>query len=114
MNNKSNQLGAGVLLSYLGQAIQILLTLFYTPVMRRLLGQSEYGVYEIVVGVVGMLSLLTLGFCQSYIKHYSDCRVKEDGEREYGMKYADFDLFFKVEDGEVTVTRVEKSFREVF
>ncbi len=39
---------------------------------------------------------------------------KEDGEREYGMKYAGLDVFFKVEDGEVTVTRVEKSFREVF
>ena len=33
---------------------------------------------------------------------------KEDGEREYGMKYAGLDVFFKVEDGEVTVTRVEK------
>ena len=39
---------------------------------------------------------------------------KEDGDREYGMKYCDLDIFFKVEDGEVTVTRVEKSFREVF
>ena len=39
---------------------------------------------------------------------------KEDGEREYGMKYAGLDVFLKVEDGEVTVTRVEKSFREVF
>lgn len=39
---------------------------------------------------------------------------KEDGEHEYGMKYCDLDIFFKVEDGEVTVTRVEKSFREVF
>ncbi len=96
MNNKSNQLGAGVLLSYLGQAIQILLTLFYTPVMRRLLGQSEYGVYEIVVGVVGMLSLLTLGFCQSYIKHYYDCRVKEDGEREVARLNGLFLLVFSV------------------
>jgi O-antigen/teichoic acid export membrane protein len=96
LNNKSNQLGAGVLLSYLGQAIQILLTLFYTPVMRRLLGQSEYGVYEIVVGVVGMLSLLTLGFGQSYIKHYSDCRVKEDGEREVARLNGLFLLVFSV------------------
>ena len=33
---------------------------------------------------------------------------KEDGEREYGMKYADLEVFFKVADGVLTVTKVEK------
>ena len=33
---------------------------------------------------------------------------KEEGEREYGMKYAGFDVFFKVEDGELTVTKIDK------
>lgn len=33
---------------------------------------------------------------------------KEDGEREYGMKYCDLDIFFKVADGTLTVTRIEK------
>ena len=32
---------------------------------------------------------------------------KEEGEREYGMKYAGFDVFFKVNDGILTVTRIE-------
>ena len=32
---------------------------------------------------------------------------KEDGDHEYGMVYADLDIFFKVEDGTLTVTRVE-------
>ena len=32
---------------------------------------------------------------------------KEDGDHEYGMVYADLDIFFKVEDGTITVTRVE-------
>ena len=33
---------------------------------------------------------------------------KEDGEREYGMKYAENDVYFKVSDGTLTVTRIEK------
>ena len=33
---------------------------------------------------------------------------KEEGEREYGMKYAGFDVFFTVNDGELTVTKIEK------
>ena len=31
----------------------------------------------------------------------------EDSDHEYGMVYADLDIFFKVEDGTLTVTRVE-------
>lgn len=32
---------------------------------------------------------------------------KEDGEREYGMKYADYEVFFRVVDGVLTVTDVK-------
>ena len=31
---------------------------------------------------------------------------KDDGEREYGMKYADYDIFFKVSDGTASVTKI--------
>ena len=37
-----NQKKAGVVLSYISEAIKILSALLYTPVMLRLLGQSEY------------------------------------------------------------------------
>ena len=40
---KINQLKAGAIISYLQMAIQILIGLVYTPVMIRLLGQSEFG-----------------------------------------------------------------------
>ena len=89
-----NQLGAGVLMSYVGQALQILLTLFYTPVMRSILGQSEYGAYEIVFSVVGVLSLFTFGFSGSYIKYYSVCKKKEDSEREIARLNGLFMLVF--------------------
>ena len=32
---------------------------------------------------------------------------KHDGDHEYGMVYSDLDIFFKVEDGTLTVTRIE-------
>ena len=31
---------------------------------------------------------------------------KEDGEKEYGMRYSDFEVFFKVENKKLTVTKV--------
>lgn len=32
---------------------------------------------------------------------------KADGEKEYGMKFSDFEVFFTVSDGELTVTNVK-------
>ena len=34
---------------------------------------------------------------------------KSDGEREYGMLFSDFEIFFKVKDGMLTVTGIKKS-----
>lgn len=66
-----NQRKAGVVLSYAGQAVQILTGLIYTPIMLRLLGQSEYGLYQLVYSVVSYLGLLSLGFNASYMRFYS-------------------------------------------
>lgn len=46
-----SQRKSGVILSYLSQAIQILSGLVYTPIMLRILGQSEYGLYQLVYSV---------------------------------------------------------------
>lgn len=75
-----NQRKAGVLLSYAGQATKILINLLYTPIMLRLLGQSEYGLYQLVYSVVSYLSLLSLGFGAAYMRFYSRYKVKDDKE----------------------------------
>lgn len=73
-----NQRKAGILLNYLGEAVKILTALVYTPVMLRLLGQSEYGLYQLVSSTVSYLSLLSLGFGSAYVRFYSRCRVQND------------------------------------
>lgn len=61
----------GILLSYISIAIKILTSLLYTPIMLRLLGQSEFGLYQLVHSVVAYLSLLNLGFSASYVRFFS-------------------------------------------
>ena len=68
---KVNQLKAGVFLSYLSIAVTGVTQLIYTPVMLRLLGQSEYGLYSMVSSVVGYLNLLTFGIGGAYLRFYS-------------------------------------------
>lgn len=73
-----NQRKAGVLLSYAGELVKILVSLVYTPIMLRLLGQSEYGLYQLVYSVVSYLSLLSLGFGSSYLRFYSRYKAQND------------------------------------
>lgn len=74
---KINQRKAGVILSYAGEIVKILVNLIYTPIMLRLLGQSEYGLYQLVYSVVSYLSLLSLGFGSSYLRFTPDIKLKK-------------------------------------
>ena len=66
-----NQLKAGVVLSYLSTAISIIIQLIYMPVMIRLLGKSDYGLYSLVSSVVSYLSLFSLGFTGAYLRFFA-------------------------------------------
>ena len=80
MQKKVNQLKMGTILSYLSIVIQSLCAIIYTPVMLRLLGQNEYGLYQLGSSAVSYLSLLSFGFNSSYVKFYFEYKVK--GEEE--------------------------------
>lgn len=61
-------------------ALSIIVELAFTPIMIRLLGKSEYGLYNTVASTISMLSILSLGFNSSYIKYYSI--YKKDNDKE--------------------------------
>ena len=75
---KINQLKTGVILSYITEAVNILSGLFYTPVMLRLLGINEYGLYQLVHSVVSYLGVLSLGFGAGYMRFYSRFKAQDD------------------------------------
>jgi len=69
MRNK--ELLLGTVLSYAQQIISVLLGLLYTPFMLSRLGQSEYGLYSTVSAAISMISLLSLGLGNGYIRYYA-------------------------------------------
>ena len=73
-----NQRKAGILLNYANEGVKIITALVYTPWMLRLLGQSEYGLYQLVSSTVAYLSLLSLGFSSAYVRFFSGYDVKKD------------------------------------
>lgn len=74
----NSQIKTGSLLSCLQIGCSIIIQLAYTPVMIRLLGQSEYGLYSTVASVISLLSLLSLGFNSGYIRYFSLYKKNND------------------------------------
>ena len=81
--NRSTQKKLGVILQYSQMALSILISFIYTPVMLRILGKSQYGIYNLSNSIISYLSLLSLGFGASYIRFYS--RYKKDNDAD-GIK----------------------------
>lgn len=75
---KINQLRSGVILSYLNLGISSLIPFFYTPVMLRMLGQEEYGLYSLANSVISYLTLLSFGFGSTIIRYISKYRVENN------------------------------------
>lgn len=75
---KNNQLKLGSILAYIQMGLSVAIQLGYTPVMIRLLGQNEYGLYNTVASTISMLSVLSLGFNSGYIRYFSVYKKNND------------------------------------
>ncbi|WP_077623685.1 lipopolysaccharide biosynthesis protein [Sediminibacillus massiliensis] len=83
MNNKQYKVGAA--LSYASIFIGNIVGIIYTPIMLRMLGQEEYGLYALVGSLIATLSLVDLGFGNACIRYVSKYRALGDKEKEYNL-----------------------------
>ena len=79
---KVNQLRAGVIMTYVNIGLGSLIPFVYTPIMLRLLGQSEYGLYSLANSVVGYLSLLSFGLGSTIVRYVANTGQKEIKSRK--------------------------------
>ena len=77
-----NQRKAGTLLSYTQLILTTVIGLCYTPIMLRMLGQGEYGLFGTASSLTSFLSLLSFGVSGSYMKFVMEYRVTKDKRGE--------------------------------
>ena len=75
---KINQIKVGAVLSYLSMGLSTVISLVYTPIMINRLGDSEYGVYNLVLPIISYLNLLSFGLGSAYVRYYSRAKVEDD------------------------------------
>lgn len=90
-----NQLKAGALLSYVTLFANSAISIVYTPIMLKLLGQSEYGVYSLASSIVGYLGVLNFGLGNAVIRYTAQYKTIKDQE-ECSNLYGMFSLIYGV------------------
>lgn len=78
-----NQKKAGVLLTYFNTALNMCVTLLFTPFLISQLGESEYGVYKIMSSFASQLAIINFGIgslVMRYIAKYNALEEKKEKE----------------------------------
>lgn len=95
MNNEKSQIKIGIVLNYFNIIVGSLIPVFYTPVMLRLLGQNEYGLYKLASTFTSYLSLVALGIGSAVTRYLIKAKT-EKGQEEEERYFALFMVIFRV------------------
>lgn len=79
---KHNELKAGAILSYVNLMIGNIIPFIYTPIMLRMLGQAEYGLYGIANSAMSYVGLLNFGIGGTIVRYLSKYRAAGDRKAE--------------------------------
>lgn len=79
---KNNQIRLGIILNYVNMMVGTLIPIFYTPVMLRLLGQDEYGLYKLASSVTSYLGLISMGLGSAVSRFLIKAQMEEGREAE--------------------------------
>lgn len=80
-----NQRRWGAILSYINIVLTVTVGLVYTPIMLRLLGQSEYGLYSMIGSLAGYLGVLDMGLGNTIVRYTAKNRIDGSKQREYEL-----------------------------
>lgn len=76
--NLTNQRRVGIILSYIYTIINTLVTLLYVPLLLKLLGQSEYGLYQLIGSIIAFFAVMDFGLSATITRFYSEYKVLND------------------------------------
>lgn len=90
-----NQIKVGSILSYISIFISNIVGIVYTPFMLRMLGQSEFGIYSLVMTIVSYLALMDFGFGLSIVR-YTSLYIAAGKTKELSSLYGLFIMMYSI------------------
>lgn len=71
----------GVFLSYLNIVLQTLIGFIYVPILLKYMGQSEYGLYQLMGSLIAYFSVMDFGLTSATIRGYIEYRTNKEYKR---------------------------------
>ncbi len=78
-----SEIKTGAIIGYINMFANIIITFVYTPIMLKLMGNAEYGLYSLVSSVIAYLSVLDMGFGNAMVRFISIAKVKKEENEEH-------------------------------
>ena len=75
-----NQRKIGIILSYIYTATHVVVNLLYVPLLLRTIGQSEYGLYQLVGSLIAYISVMESLLSAGVVRYY--CKYKNENNQE--------------------------------
>ncbi len=72
----------GVILGYIAMLIHNLASFFLTPLIITFYGDSDFGIYKLVLSITSYFALADLGLSNSIVRYISEYKVKDDKTSE--------------------------------
>ena len=76
MGNEQNNLKLGVIISYLWVLVHIGVNFIFTPALLRFLGQSEYGLYQVVASFLAYINVLETSLSTGVLRFYCEANSR--------------------------------------
>lgn len=79
---KGSQLKIGVILAYALIIVNCVVNIFLSPFLIDKMGESQYGLYQLIGAFVGYLTILDFGLGNAIIRYVAEYRQGKDKEKE--------------------------------
>lgn len=93
MINTMNERKAGAILGYIQIALQSIIGVVYVPILLNGIGQTEYGLYQIVSSIIAYITILETMFSATILRHYSVYLAQKDQNRMENLLFITRRLF---------------------
>lgn len=90
-----NQIKIGAVLSYISIFLTFAVGLIYTPILIRWLGQSDYGLYSLILALASYLSLMDMGVGNAIVRYIARNKAIGNSKKESDL-IGQFSKFFLV------------------
>ena len=92
MDKSAKNIRAGAILTYLTQFLSIAISFVYVPIMLKMLGQAEYGLYSIVQSLVSYLQMSEMGIGTTATRYNAKYIAQNDNDGQKNIN----GMFFKM------------------